>query len=59
MGLYLGDSRIKISSDAVPQNIFIFFSNDPISNGVALKSSDRYSLQDRNELYLRAKGEKK
>lgn len=52
MGLYLGDSKIKLSIDIGTCHLNIFSSNDLIVTGVALKSSDDYSLKDSNDVRL-------
>ncbi len=55
MSLYLGNSeKLKVNLNSV---IYIFksFSENPITNGIRLLSSDNYTLKDFNGIYLTVK----
>lgn len=54
MGLYLGDSRVKLNFNNTLYNLNLY-SSTLILNGAILKSIDDYILKDFNGLYLTAK----
>ena len=55
MGLYLGNSeKLKVNLNNVIYR-FNLFSENPITNGIRLLSSDNYTLKDSNGLYLTVK----
>lgn len=56
MGLYLGDSKVKISLNSNVCNINILSLNEIITDGVLLKTPDDYIIKDSNDLYLLARG---
>lgn len=52
MSLYLGNSKkLKINLNNIIYR-FKLFSENPITNGIRLLSSDNYTLKDSNGLYL-------
>ena len=55
MSLYLGNSKkLKVNLNNVIYR-FMLFSENPITNGIRLLSSDNYTLKDSNGLYLTVK----
>lgn len=52
MGVYIGSNKIKVNINGT---LYKFNLSSPITNGVALKSSDNYILKDVNGLYITAK----
>lgn len=54
MGLYLGESKVKITSQQVKYCLQLY-SSTPVVNGIILKTYDDYILKDSNGLYLTAK----
>lgn len=55
MGLYLGNSeKLKIITPSGVCNLIIY-SQNPITNGIILLSSDNYILKDSDGVYLTAK----
>jgi hypothetical protein len=57
MALYLGSSeKLQINLNGISYYLN-FFSENPITNGIRLLSSDGYILKDSNGLYLTFKEE--
>ena len=55
MSLYLGNSeKLKVNLNNVIYR-FMLFSENPITNGTRLLSSDNYTLKDSNGIYLTIK----
>lgn len=55
MSLYLGNSeKLKVNLNNIIYR-FKLFSENPITNGIRLLSSDNYTLKDSNGLYLTVK----
>lgn len=55
MSLYLGNSKkLKVNLNNIIYR-FKLFSENPITNGIRLLSSDNYILKDSNGLYLTIK----
>lgn len=54
MALYLGSNKVKINIDGIVYNLNLY-SENAITNGVKLLSSDGYILQDKNGVYITAK----
>lgn len=57
MALYLGNGeklKINLNNSVCRMN---FYTENPVTNGVRLLSSDGYILKDINGLYLIAKGD--
>lgn len=51
MALYLGSEMVKINLNCVVHYLNLF-SENPITNGIRLLSSDDYILKDSNGVYL-------
>ena len=54
MGLYLGSEKMKINLGSVASYLNLY-TKTTILNGVALLSSENYTLKDSNGSYLTAK----
>ena len=55
MSLYLGNSKkLKVNLNNIIYR-FKLFSENPITKGIRLLSSDNYTLKDSNGLYLTVK----
>ena len=54
MGLYLGSEKLKISLGSLASCLNLY-TTTIIVNGIALLSSENYTLKDKNGLYLTAK----
>lgn len=51
MALYLGSEMVKINLNGAAYYLNLF-SENPITNGIRLLSSDGYILKDSNGLYI-------
>lgn len=57
MALYLGNSeKLKVYLDGAVY-LLNLFSKTPITNGIKLKSLDKYVLKDNNGIYITTKEE--
>lgn len=54
MALYLGNNKVKINLNGVVYCLNLY-SENPITNGIKLRSLEGYMLKDINKLYLTAK----
>lgn len=55
MALYIGSKKGRLKLGDVSKNIMFYSAIISAINGIALLSSDNYTLKDKNGLYLTAK----